>query len=94
MANNLSCAGIIRIDNALILCYNDSQKESSKKGMTMDNTKPDQPSVDQLRVKFLQLSNEHKQRVTGLMLGLEHAQEVTPPLSEDYTPVTHEGHIP
>ncbi|MDR0722178.1 MAG: hypothetical protein LBF75_05200 [Treponema sp.] len=60
----------------------------------MVTKKPDQPSVDQLRVKFLQLSDENKQRVTGLMLGLEHAQKGTPPLSEGNTLLTHEEHIP
>jgi hypothetical protein len=59
----------------------------------MANKKRDQPSVDQLRVKFLQLSDENKQRVRGLMLGLEHAQKVIPLLSEG-TRVKPKGHIP
>lgn len=60
----------------------------------MANKKRDQSSIDQLRLKFLQLSDENKQRVQGLMLGLEHAQKVTPPLSEGNIPVKHEEHIP
>ncbi|MDR1985627.1 MAG: hypothetical protein LBP88_01475 [Treponema sp.] len=59
----------------------------------MDNKKYDQPLADQLRVKFLQLSDENKQRVEGLILGLQYAQKVTPPVAEDTIPVKHEGHI-
>ncbi|MHB9292612.1 hypothetical protein Holit_01713 [Hollandina sp. SP2] len=59
----------------------------------MDNKKFDQPLVDQLRLKFLQLSDENKQRVEGLILGLKHAQKGTPPIAEDTIPVKHEEHI-
>ncbi|MDR1302427.1 MAG: hypothetical protein LBK43_08175 [Treponema sp.] len=59
----------------------------------MANKKRDQSLVDQLRVKFLQLSDENKQKVQGLMIGLEHAQKVVPPL-KGITTVKHEGYVP
>lgn len=58
----------------------------------MANKKRDQSPVDQLRVKFLQLSDENKQKVQGLMLGLEHAQEVIPPL-KGITTVKQDGFV-
>jgi hypothetical protein len=60
----------------------------------MDNKKQDQLLIDQLRVKFLQLSDENKERVKGLMLGLEHAQKVIPPLSEGNSLMKPNEHIP
>jgi hypothetical protein len=60
----------------------------------MDTKKRDQSLVDQLRAKFLQLSDENKQKVTGLLLGLEHAQKARPPLPEGTIPLKDEEHIP
>jgi hypothetical protein len=59
----------------------------------MANKKRDQAPVDQLRVKFLQLSDENKQKVQGLMIGLEHAQKVIPPLSKGITSTKYNGQV-
>ncbi|MDR2398245.1 MAG: hypothetical protein LBD74_05735 [Spirochaetaceae bacterium] len=60
----------------------------------MANKKNDPPLVDQLRVKFLQLSDGNKQRVTGLMVGLEYAQKTSVPPARATLPVKRGGQHP